>query len=178
MASRYPLYLRTIRAMTGCTHREAQLVWQRLESWLDHHDTVSAAAIRRHPKKVREYLALARGLVPAGRVVVISLVTKGGTYTRGRQKIKDRRPLYLTIFVTATRDRPIAEHERAVRLTMRGGAQQPGFRVMYADWEKGKGRTFKSGRIARDVAIELMAFYGALKHPNTEIRVAMLEEDE
>ncbi len=176
--SGYQRALATIRALTDATHRESQLVWQRLGPWLDRHDRRSAAAIGRHPRKLAEFLALARGLVPPGWTVVVSLRTKGGTYKRGRVTIKDRRPLFVTIFVEAKTALPIAEHERAVRLTMRGGAQQPGFRVRYADWEKGEGRTFKSGRIDRDVAINLQAFYGALKHRNTDLRVEMIEQEE
>lgn len=175
---RYYAYLRAVRALSGATHREAQLVWQRLERWLDRHDRVSAAAIARHPKKLFEYLALARGFVPPGWEVEVSLRTRGGTYRRDRRRVLDRRPLYVKIIIVAREALPIAEHERAVRLTIRAGAVQPGFKIKYADWEKGKGRNVNAGTISRNVAAELINFYGALRHPHTEIRADMVARDE
>jgi hypothetical protein len=158
--------------MTGATQREAQLTWQRLEGWLDFHDRVSNAAIERHPKKVAEYLSLARGFVPPGWVVEVTLRTKGGVYRRDGKRVKDRRPLYLKIIVTAREALPIAEHERAVRLTLRAGAVPQGFKIKYADWEKGQAY----GRISR--VSDLIAFYGAVRHPNTEIRADMVAREE
>lgn len=177
MASRkYQSYLRAIRALTDATWREAQLMWMPLKRWLVQHDRLSAAAIGRHPKKVAEYLALARGYVPPGWLVEVTLRTKGGVYRRDGRRVKDKRPLYLKIIVTAREAWPIAEHERAVRLTLRAGAVPKGFTLKFADWEKGKGRTLKSGRIYR--AYELIAFYGAARHPNTEIRADMLARED
>jgi hypothetical protein len=172
----YQSYLRAVRALTGATHREAVLTWQRLGPWLARNDRVSAAAIQRHPRKVAEYLALARGFVPPGWPVEVTLRTKGGVYRRDGRRVKDKRPLYLKIIVTAREAWPIAEHERAVRLTLRAGAVPRGFTLKFADWEKGKGRTLKSGRIYH--AYELIAFYGAVRHPNTEIRADMLAREE
>lgn len=174
--SRYQSYLRAIREMSGASHREAQLVWQRLAGWLDRHDRISVAAIWRHPRKVAEYLALARGFVPAGWVVEVTLRTKGGVYRRDGRRVTDRRPLYLKIIVTAREALPIAEHERAVRLTLRAGAVPKGFKIAFADWEKGRGRKVNRGRVYR--AGELIAFYGAARHANTEIRADMVAREE
>jgi hypothetical protein len=170
--SKLASYLRAIREMTGATQYEARLVWQRLAGWLDYHDRISVAAIERHPKKVAEYLSLARGFVPPGWVVEVTLRTKGGVYRRDGKRVKDRRPLYVKIVVTAREALPIAEHERAVRLTLRAGAVPPGFKIKYADWEKGRGY----GRITR--AADLIAFYGAVRHPNTQIRADMVAREE
>ena len=174
--SRYQAYLRAIKEDSDATHREAQYVWQRLERWLALHDRVSVAAIHRHTRKVREYLALARGFVPPGWEVEVSLRTRGGTYRRDNRRVVDRRPLYVKIIVIAREAWPISEHERVVRLAIKGGAVQPGFKLLYADWEKG--REMNSGRITRQVAIELLNFYGALRHPNTEIRADMVAREE
>ena len=178
MASKYQGVLRTIKGLTGASHREAQLVWFRLRPWLDRHDRVSSAAIARHPKKLAEYLALAQGFVPPGWEVEVSLRTKGGTYRRDGRRGVDRRPLYVKIVTTANRALPIAEHERAVRLAIRAGAAQPGFKIGYADWEKGKGRKVNTGTIRRNVAVELLNFTGALRHPHTEIRADMVAREE
>lgn len=176
--SPYQSYLRAIKAVSDATHREAQLAWFDLRRWLERHDRVSVAAIHRHPRKVAEYVALARGFVPPGWEVEVSLRTKGGTYRRDGRRVTDRRPLYVKIVVTAREALPIGEHERAVRLAIKSGAVQPGFKLHWADWEKGKGRKVNSGRITRDVAIELLNFYGALRHPNTEIRAEMVAREE
>lgn len=176
--SRYQSYLRTIRALTGATYREAQLTWHRLGPWLDAYDQRSSAAIARHPKKLGEYLALAQGFVPPKWKVEVSLRTKGGTYRRGGQRVKDRRPLYVKIIVQAREALPIAEFERAVRLTIRAGAVPLGFTVKYADWEKGEGRAMQSGVIRGAAAADLVAFYGALKFPSTTVRAAMVREED
>ncbi len=193
--SRYQSYLRAIRAMTGATHREAQLTWQRLGPWLDRHDRRSAAAIRRHPRKLAEYLALARGYVPAGWAVEVTLRTlRGGrlhqaryerteAWTEGRRvrertrTVTERRMLYLKIVTTAEVALPIAEHESCVRWAIRTGALQDrfrrqGFKLVVMDWEKGKG----SGSL--QVIADLVSFYGALQHENTEIRADMVAREE
>lgn len=177
MASRkYQSYLRAIREETGALHREAVQVWRYLEPWLDRFDRVSAAAIRRHPKKLEEYLALVRGLVPPNWPVEVTLRTKGGVYRRDGRRVTDRRPLYLKIIVRAREALPIHEHERAVRLALRAGAIPKGFKLAWADWEKGRGRKVNSGRIRH--AADLIAFYGAARHPNTQIRADMVAREE
>lgn len=179
--TRYQRMLHAVRDLTGASHREAQLVWQRLGPWLQAHDRVSAAGVARHPKKAREYLALARGYVPPGWRVEISLRTKGGTYRRTvdghTRRVKDPRPLTVKIIVVARMAMPIAEHERAVRHAVERGVLEPGFRLLYADWQKGKGRHVRSGRIRKDVARELVNFYGALHWPHTTVRAAMVEKE-
>ncbi len=124
--------------------------------------------------------ALKRGLVPKGWAVEVTLKTTGGTYRRTdrgrRRRVRDRRPLYVKIVVTADRDLTVEEHERIVRRTIQAGAVQPGFKLRIADWEKGKGRTLKQGRIRN--ASELVAFYGALRHPNTKIRADMVMKED
>lgn len=193
--SRYALYLRAIRALTGCTQREAALTWQRLGPWLDGHDRRSAAAIRRHPKKVHEFLALARGFVPPGWPVEVTLRTlKGGrmrharyerveTWTEGRRTrtrtrmVTERRMLYLKIVTTAKVALPIAEHENCVRWAIRTGALQErfvewGFKLKVMDWEKGEG----SGSLS--ATRDLVNFWGALYHENTEIRAELVSREE
>lgn len=176
--SRYAAYLRTIRDLTGASHREAQLTWQRLGPWLARHDRVSSAAIERHPKKVSEYVALAQGYVPPRWKVEVSLRTKGGTYRRDGRRVKDRRPLYVKIIVQAKEAMPVAEFERAVRMTIRAGAVPLGFTIKVADWEKGEGRKMNSGTIRGSAASELVNFYSALKFPSTEVRADMVSEED
>lgn len=185
MARARPYYWRlldTIVETTDANYREARLTWMRLAPWLDHEDARTLAAIRRHPRKVAEYLALARGYVPPGWPVEVTLRTRGGTYRRVERghfrRVRDRRPLYVKIRVRARAALPIAEHERAVRLTIQAGAVPQGYTVDYADWEKGVGRRMNAGTIARDVAVELNNFYGALRHKHTEIRADMVAEEE
>lgn len=191
----YQAALRAIKSMTDATQREAALTWQRLGPWLDRHDRRSVAAIRRHPKKVGEYLALARGFVPPGWEVEVTLRTLGGgrmrfaryerteTVTVGRRTrertkmVTERRMLYLKIVTTAKVALPIAEHENCVRWAIRTGALQErfrkwGFKIRVMDWEKGDG----SGSLA--AIADLVSFYGALQHENTEIRAELVAREE
>lgn len=174
----YQRLLKAVRAASGATHREAQLVWQRLGPWLAAHDRVSVAGVGRHPKKLSTYLALARGFVPPGWAVEISLQTKGGVYRRDeRGRRRDPRPLKVKIITWAKKALPIAEHERAVRHASERGTLDKGFTFVVADWKKGTGRTANAGTIRKEIARELTAFYGALHHPRTSVRVNMVEEE-
>lgn len=180
----YQKYLGEIRRLAGVTHYEARLTWQRLRPWLELNDRVSAAAIRRHSSKVREFAALARGYVPPGWLVEVSLKTRGGTARHkgdrrsGAQRRRDARPLYVKIGVRSRQALPILEHERALRRTIERGAVPDDFQLTYVDWEKGEGFRMNAGSISPRRAAELVAFYGALHHPRTEIRVEMVNEEE
>ena len=174
----YRRLLAEIRRLTGASYREAQLVWQRLGPWLDLHDRANLAGIRRHPKKLGEFLALARNLVPAGYPVEITLTTQGGTYRRlegGKMKTRtDLRPLEVKVTLVARRDLSLAEHERALRHVTEMGVVHPDFKLVgVVDWKKGEGRKANRGTIRRQIAGELVNFYGAAHYPKTRIRSAM-----
>lgn len=171
---------REIQRLTGVTYREAQLVLMQLRPWLDiHGERLSLAALRRHPAKLRELLALVRGLVPAGRPVEVTLTTKGGTYERvedGRTRRRtDLRPLEVKVILVATRDLAIGEHQRMLQRLTETGIVPEGWKLVgRVDWKKGEGAAMNAGALPKRRLDEMVNFWGASHYPRTKIRAEML----
>lgn len=89
----------------------------------------------------------------------------------------DPRQLHLKIRLRgpkgATRERILSVLDEAVAT----GTLPRGWTLHYIDWEKGvTGQAGNGGRLTDDLQAALEEFYGAISHPNSDVKVARAQD--
>lgn len=85
-------------------------------------------------------------------------------------------PLHLKIRVTLTQRMTKREVLRRLRRTVGTGTVQRGLNVHTIDWGSGVGRHYREGEyLGTDAADALQDFYRAILHPNTTVRVEVVD---
>ncbi len=88
-------------------------------------------------------------------------------------------PIHIKVGIIIKRPMSKAEAEKLKNRAIRTGIVPEGIELAYVDWERGKGKKFRSGRYVGEEAHQaLLDFRRALRHPRARKRFKKVVEDE